>query len=156
MDLSATNLKIGKVCFFPDHGNLRLIDTGQCVICASEDDATRRAKARAKGKPYRPDVKERKRLAQGGAKVRKFKPSGGAYVAGSPCKRGHPGIRYKSTGACVACCQAYERTGSRSGHDAIYDERLFRNIVEVEWAQVKPKPIAVRPPDNLLLWALPD
>jgi hypothetical protein len=31
------------------------------------------------------------------------------YVTGPPCKRGHPGRRYRSTGHCVDCMAIHAR-----------------------------------------------
>lgn len=46
--------------------------------------------------------------------------SGAIHYAGKPCRKGHVGLRYVSTGACVACYRG-EAAADKSQRDAFAD-----------------------------------
>lgn len=47
--------------------------------------------------------------------------SGAKHYTGQPCKLGHCGKRYTSTGACVACVSAYRLSGAEGPFSGLFD-----------------------------------
>ena len=55
------------------------------------------------------------------------------YTTGKPCHRGHWGPRYTSSGACVECAQATQRThGTMADRQRLRDERALRYLAMVD------------------------
>ena len=49
--------------------------------------------------------------------------AGRSHYRGAACRHGHDGLRYASTGACVACVAGYRATSSRicSVYESLFD-----------------------------------
>jgi hypothetical protein len=53
---------------------------------------------------------------------------------GKPCKRGHDGLRWKSSGACIECQRKYQRVMPRRAPNLTFEEWRSRMNDYESWA----------------------
>jgi hypothetical protein len=55
------------------------------------------------------------------------------YV-GKPCKRGHDGLRWRASGACIECQRTYQRTAPRIARKITFEEWQARKQDFESWS----------------------
>lgn len=95
-------LAAGEVWYQPltpcAHGHLapRRVSNGSCQRCEADWRSAQRSRD---GRPADGELISRDEAHRLGLTV---------YRTGKPCKRGHTGLRYVSTGACVGCYEVHQ------------------------------------------------